>query len=47
MAAAARARKCGEPLRERPDVVAGRVRINRVVAALLAPVAGGTLLFLS
>ena len=36
-----------EPLRERPDVVAGRVRVNQVVAALLALVAGGTLLFLS
>src|SRR5262249_35788662 len=36
-----------EPLREHPDVVAGRVRINQVVAALLALVAGGTLLFLA
>jgi hypothetical protein len=32
-----------EPLRERPDVVFGRVRINRVVAALLALGAGGAL----
>jgi phosphatidylglycerol---prolipoprotein diacylglyceryl transferase len=36
-----------EPLRERPDVVAGRVRVNQMVAALLAVVAGGTLLCLS
>jgi prolipoprotein diacylglyceryltransferase len=36
-----------EPLREQPDLVAGRVRINQVVAALLALVAGGALLVLS
>ena len=36
-----------ESLREQPDLVAGRVRVNQVVAALLALVAGGTLLFLS
>jgi phosphatidylglycerol:prolipoprotein diacylglycerol transferase len=36
-----------EPLRERPDLVAGRVRVNQVVAALLALVTGGALLFLS
>jgi prolipoprotein diacylglyceryltransferase len=36
-----------EPLREEPDLVAGRVRINQVVAALLALVASGALLFLS
>ncbi len=36
-----------EPLREEPDLVAGRVRINQLVAALLALAAGGTLLFLS
>jgi prolipoprotein diacylglyceryltransferase len=35
-----------EPLREQPDLVAGRVRINQVVAALLALGAGGALLFL-
>lgn len=35
-----------EPLREQPDLVAGRVRINQVVAALLALVAGGVLLCL-
>lgn len=40
-------RFCLEPLREEPDLVAGRVRINQVVAALLALVAGGALLFLS
>lgn len=32
-----------EPLRERPDVVFGRVRVDQVVAALLAVVAGGAL----
>ncbi len=36
-----------EPLREAPDLVAGRVRINQVVAAMLAFVAGGALLLLS
>jgi phosphatidylglycerol:prolipoprotein diacylglycerol transferase len=36
-----------EPLREHPDLVAGRVRINQVVAALLALLGGGALLFLS
>jgi prolipoprotein diacylglyceryltransferase len=36
-----------EPLREEPDLVAGRVRINQVVAALLALAAGGALLFVS
>jgi phosphatidylglycerol:prolipoprotein diacylglycerol transferase len=35
-----------EPLREEPALVAGRVRINQVVAALLALVAGGALLFI-
>jgi prolipoprotein diacylglyceryltransferase len=38
-------RFCLEPLREQTDRVAG-VRINQLVAALLALVAGGTLLFL-
>jgi phosphatidylglycerol---prolipoprotein diacylglyceryl transferase len=33
-----------EPLRERPDIVFGRVRIDQVVAALLAIAAGGTLI---
>jgi prolipoprotein diacylglyceryltransferase len=33
-----------EPLRERPDLVYGRVRLDQVVAALLALVAGGGLL---
>lgn len=33
-----------EPLREEPDMVGGRVRVNQVVAALLAMVAGGRLL---
>ena len=33
-----------EPLRERPDIVFGRVRINQVVAALLALTAGGALI---
>jgi phosphatidylglycerol:prolipoprotein diacylglycerol transferase len=33
-----------EPLREAPDRVYGRVRVNQVVAALLAMVAGGGLL---
>ncbi|MBI3246331.1 MAG: prolipoprotein diacylglyceryl transferase [Deltaproteobacteria bacterium] len=36
-----------EPLREEPDLVAGWVRINQVVAALLALGSGGALLFLS
>jgi phosphatidylglycerol---prolipoprotein diacylglyceryl transferase len=34
-----------EPLREQSDLVFGRVRINRVVAALLALTAGGALIF--
>lgn len=33
-----------EPLRERPDIVFGRVRINQVVAALLALAAGCALI---
>ena len=33
-----------EPLRERPDTVFGRVRINQVVAGVLAIAAAGTLL---
>jgi phosphatidylglycerol:prolipoprotein diacylglycerol transferase len=33
-----------EPLRERPDIVFGQVRINQVVAALLALAAGGALM---
>jgi phosphatidylglycerol:prolipoprotein diacylglycerol transferase len=33
-----------EPLRERPAIVFGRVRINQVVAALLALAAGGALM---
>jgi len=33
-----------EPLRERPDIVLGRVRINQVAAALLAIAAGGGLM---
>jgi phosphatidylglycerol---prolipoprotein diacylglyceryl transferase len=33
-----------EPLRERPDIVFGRVRIDQVVAALLAIAAGGALI---
>jgi phosphatidylglycerol---prolipoprotein diacylglyceryl transferase len=33
-----------EPLRERPDIVLGRFRIDQVVAALLAIAAGGTLI---
>ena len=33
-----------EPLREQQDLVAGRLRINQLVAALLALVAGGALL---
>ncbi|MBI3798972.1 MAG: prolipoprotein diacylglyceryl transferase, partial [Deltaproteobacteria bacterium] len=36
-----------EPLREKPDLVAGWVRIDQVVAALLALGSGGALLFLS
>ncbi len=36
-----------EPLRERSDVVFGRVRVNQLVAALLALGAGGTLLILA
>lgn len=36
-----------EPLREESDLVAGRVRINQVVAALLALMSGGVLIFLS
>ena len=35
-----------EPLRERPDVVFGRVRINQLVAALIASGAGSALVFL-
>jgi phosphatidylglycerol---prolipoprotein diacylglyceryl transferase len=35
-----------EPLRERPDVVFGRVRINQVVAGLIASGAGSALIFL-
>ena len=35
-----------EPQREKPDLVGGRVRINQVVAALLALVAGGALFLL-
>jgi phosphatidylglycerol:prolipoprotein diacylglycerol transferase len=35
-----------EPLREQPDLVAGRVRINQLVAALLALVASGALMLL-
>jgi phosphatidylglycerol---prolipoprotein diacylglyceryl transferase len=35
-----------EPLRETPDVVCGRVRINQVVAALIAVGAGGALALL-
>jgi phosphatidylglycerol:prolipoprotein diacylglycerol transferase len=35
-----------EPLREAPDVVYGRIRVNQVVAALLAIGAGGALLLL-
>jgi phosphatidylglycerol:prolipoprotein diacylglycerol transferase len=33
-----------EPLRERPDIVFGQVRINQIVAALLALAAGGALM---
>ena len=33
-----------EPLREEPDIVCGRVRINQLVAALLALGAGGALI---
>ncbi len=36
-----------EPLRERPDIVFGQVRINQVVAALLALGAGCALIALS
>ena len=36
-----------EPLRETPDVVLGRLRINQLVAALIAVGAGGVLLFIS
>ena len=36
-----------EPLREEQDLIAGRVRVNQVVAALLALGAGGALLCLS
>src|SRR5262249_25032685 len=36
-----------EPLRERPDIVFGRVRINQVVAALLALAAGCALIMRS
>ena len=39
-------RFCLEPLREHPDVVFGRVRINQLVAALIAVGAGSTLVFL-
>lgn len=35
-----------EPLREQPDVVCGRVRINQVVAALMAVAAGSALIIL-
>jgi phosphatidylglycerol---prolipoprotein diacylglyceryl transferase len=35
-----------EPLRERPDVVCGRVRINQLVAALITLGAGTALIFL-
>ena len=35
-----------EPLREEPDIVCGRVRINQLVAALLALGAGGALIVL-
>ncbi|BBY43571.1 prolipoprotein diacylglyceryl transferase [Mycolicibacterium celeriflavum] len=35
-----------EPLRERPDVICGRVRINQLVAALIALCAGSALVFL-
>ena len=38
-------RFCLEPLREEPDVVCGRVRINQVVAALIALGAGSALIF--
>jgi prolipoprotein diacylglyceryltransferase len=36
-----------EPLREAPDLVAGRVRIDQVVAGLLAVAAGCGLLLLA
>jgi prolipoprotein diacylglyceryltransferase len=36
-----------EPLREQSDIIAGRLRLNQVVAALLALIAGSTLIFLS
>jgi prolipoprotein diacylglyceryltransferase len=36
-----------EPLREHPDLVFGRIRINQVVAALLAIGAGGALIVLN
>lgn len=39
-------RFCLEPLREEPDIVAGRYRVNQLVAAFLFVVAGGALLFL-
>jgi phosphatidylglycerol---prolipoprotein diacylglyceryl transferase len=35
-----------EPLREQPDVLFGRVRVNQLVAALIALGAGGALIFL-
>jgi len=35
-----------EPLREKPDLAWGRVRVDQLVAAVLALVAGGRLLFL-
>ena len=33
-----------EPLREHPEIVFGQLRINQVVAALLALAAGGALI---
>ena len=35
-----------EPLRERPDLIAGRLRLDQLVAALLALGAGGALILL-
>jgi prolipoprotein diacylglyceryltransferase len=35
-----------EPLREQPGLIAGRLRIDQLVAALLALGAGGTLMLL-
>ena len=40
-------RFCLEPLRQQPDLVGGRLRVNQVVAALLTLVTGGALLALS